>query len=142
MTDSSKRHRVYDSAVDRWVAVLLAISPLMSIVIGIWLWFDGQSDAASVLFVSGALVTFVTVALTLPCRYTLLEDVISIRCGWFLFYQVAYDDLVSADPSTTLRSGPALSLKRVELATKGRTYIVSPKEQKKFLDDVRERIRT
>ncbi|WP_165440511.1 PH domain-containing protein [Rubripirellula amarantea] len=133
-------HRVYDSAIDAWVAALLIISPLSSVIIGVYLFLQGQSDDASIMFAAGAFTTMVIVACTLPCRYTLLEDAISIRCGIILFYQVAYTDIESADLSSSWLSGPALSLKRIAIKTKRRTIIVSPKDREQFLSELNERI--
>ena len=140
MNNPVKRSLVYRSAVDRWVVLLLAISPCVSVAIGCWLWMDGQPGSASILFGVGAVVALITVAFTCPCRYTLLEDTLSIRCGLAVFYQVAYADLVSVEPTSTWRSGPAHSLKRVAIKTKQRLIILSPEDREKFIRDLEERI--
>ena len=139
MAPSSPR-TVYRSAIDRWILGILALSPLTAIAIGIHFWVNGQRGPALTVLASGVIVTLVTLALTWPCRYTLLQDAISIRCGLVVFYQLDYSDIVSVELSSTWRSGPALSLKRVEIKTKNRRVIVSPRDRESFVRDLRERV--
>ncbi|MEM9644555.1 MAG: PH domain-containing protein, partial [Planctomycetota bacterium] len=86
----------------------------------------------SLLFLIGGAALAVTMAFMVPCRYTILSDTLSIRCG-IIFYQVPLADIEQATKSATLWSGPALSLKRVEIKTAKRTFIVSPKDRDDFI---------
>ena len=56
-------------------------------------------------------------------------------CG-VLFYQIPLGEILRVEPSASLRSGPALSLRRVELATDRRCYILSPKDRDGFIREL------
>ena len=90
------RPTVYDSAVDLWIATSILLSPLTSVVIGIYLLIDGQADGAMYLFLIGAGVLLLTLVLIQPCRYTILDDSLSIRCG-ILFYQIPLNEIESVE---------------------------------------------
>lgn len=137
MTNTTHNHRptVYESAIDRWVACLLMLSPIASIVVGIWMWTQGQSDNAFIMFIAGAVTTLVTVACCLPCRYTILDDALSIRCGVMLS-QVPLNSIKKVEPSATLRNGPALSLRRVVVGTDKKDHVLSPKQRDEFINDL------
>lgn len=127
--------RVYESAIDWWVAVLLIMTPVTAAGIGGYFLWIGQPGDAATLFAAGALALLITLALTLPCRYTLLEDALSIRCG-LICYQVPLDDIQTVEPTASLRSGPALSLRRVAVKTDRRTIILSPNDRDEFIADL------
>lgn len=130
------RPTVYESAIDLWVAALILLSPLASAVIGVYLLIQGQADGAMVLFLVGAGSLILTIAFVHPCRYTILEDSISIRCG-ILFYQIPLAEIESVEPSSSWLSGPALSMRRVKIKSKKRTILVSPRERDEFISDLR-----
>ncbi len=141
MTDNPQRPTVvYPSAIDRWVVVLLLLSPVTGVVLGGYLFAIGRADGAAVLFATAAITVLVLLACTLPCRYTLLDDIISIRCGIIIFHRVPYDKIESIELSSTLRSGPALSLKRVLIKTSQRSFVLSPEDRQRFIDDVQDRM--
>ena len=130
------RPTVYDSAIDLWVAALILLSPLASAAIGVYLLIQGQADGAMYLFLVGAGSLILTIAFTHPCRYTILEDSISIRCG-ILFYQIPFAEIESVESSSSWLSGPALSMRRVKIKTKKRTIIVSPQQRDEFIADLK-----
>tara|TARA_R110002111_G_scaffold77739_2_gene123400 strand:+ start:290 stop:745 length:456 start_codon:yes stop_codon:yes gene_type:complete len=139
-TSAKPAHTVYESAIDRWVVVLLLLPPIAGVVLGGYLFSVGRSDDAAILFATAAATLLVSIACTLPCRYTLLDDAISIRCGIIIFYQVSYAEIQSVERSATLRSGPALSMKRVLLKTTKRSIVASPKDSDQFIQDIQSRI--
>ena len=130
---------VYKSAVDVWVVALLLLSPSLGTLLGCYCAWIQRPDDAAVFFAASAVTLLVTMALIFPCRYTLTNDTMSVRCGLFIFYQVAYESIVSANCTSTLRSGPALSLKRIEVKTDKRSVIISPVDRDRFLADLRSR---
>jgi hypothetical protein len=77
-----------------------------------------------------------TIALTQPCRYTILDDSLSIRCG-IVFYQIPLDEIESVEPSGSWLSAPALSLRRVKVRSKRRTILISPASREAFIEDLR-----
>ena len=118
---------------------MLLVGPLIAAALGIQALVAGRADEAMYMFLTGAGVLLLTIAVTQPCRYTILEDSISIRCG-ILFYQVPLDDIVDVQPSSTWISGPALSLRRVKIETHKRTIIVSPRQREEFIADLHDAI--
>ncbi len=145
VTDSyqAEKHRasVHDSAIDLWIAVLLFLAPVFATAIGVYLVIDNRPAEASMLFITAAVTLLVTIAVTVPCRYTILDDALSIRCG-LICYQIALQDIQDIQPSASLRSGPALSTRRVAITTDRRTHLVSPKDRKKFITELKEAIQT
>ena len=139
MTEQNEpsRHRadVFDSAIDPWIAVVLFLAPTLATGIGIYLVIAGGPADASVLFIAAAVTLLVTAAFTLPCRYTILDDALSIRCG-LICYQIPLDEIQSVQATKTWRSGPALSMRRVVVTTSRRNYILSPKDRDKFMDQL------
>jgi len=123
----------FDSAIDLWLAVLLMLAPGLSIALGLVLFFQGQPGDASVVFLIGAGCLLVTAMFTAPCRYTILTDALSIRCG-VLCYQIPLESIESVEKSSSLLSAPALSLRRVSIKTKKRSYLVSPKKRDQFIE--------
>ena len=130
------RPTVYESAADWWLVSMLVATPLFAGCIGVYLVWIGQPTDATWLFLTGALAALMTVAFAVPCRYTILDDALSIRCG-VLFYQVPLDQIVSVDKSSSWLSGPALSLKRIAVKTRLRTHLISPKQRDEFLRELR-----
>ena len=128
---------VYESAIDLWVAVLLFIAPTVATVVGIYLFLDGLPAEAAAMFVTAAVTLLITAGLTLPCRYTLLKDSLSIRCG-LICYQIALREIREVAPSASLKSGPALSLRRVAVKTEKRQYLLSPKNRDQFIERLNE----
>ncbi len=135
------RPTVYDSAIDLWVALLIMLTPVLSAVIGCYLLLSGNAEGAMYLFLVGAVSLLVTLAFTLPCRYTILDDAVSIRCG-ILFYQIALAEIESVEPSASWRNGPALSMRRVKIQTSKRIVIVSPRQREEFVEDLLAAVRS
>jgi len=130
---------VYPSAVDRWLVILLVLPIAISAGLGLYFFWDGRPGDASVMFLTAAAILAVTGMFTVPCRYTLLDDALSIRCG-VICYQVAYADIHEIKPSSTLLSGPALSLRRVIVSTKRRNHILSPVDREHFIEQLQRRL--
>lgn len=129
---------VYRSAVDWWVGVLLAFPVLAAAAIGVVLMANGRPADASTMFLVAAATLLATAIFVAPCRYTFLKDALSIRCG-LICYQVAYDSIRDVKRSSTLRSGPALSLSRVVIRTDRRDHIISPVQRERFIEQLRSR---
>jgi membrane protein YdbS with pleckstrin-like domain len=130
-----KRPTVYESAIDTWIAVMLFFAPAIAVPMGVYLIWIGRPADGSVMFVVAALSLLATAAFTVPCRYTLLKDTLSIRCG-LICYQVPYDEIMRVEKTASLRSGPALSMRRVLVETEKKKHILSPKDRDAFIDDL------
>lgn len=135
LSDEKERPRseVFDSAIDSWVAFLLFLGPGIAAAMGMYLLALGEPGQASTLFATAAVTLIVTLGLTLPCRYKIGDDVLSIRCG-LIAYKIPLDQIRSVEPTASLRSGPALSLRRVAVETERKKHILSPKHRDEFID--------
>jgi membrane protein YdbS with pleckstrin-like domain len=139
LTDSPKRKptrpTIYESGVDLWIAIMLIITPVSAAGLGLFLMFDGRHGDAMILFLTAAATLVVTAAFTIPCRYTILHDALSVRCG-IICYQIPIDQVERIEPSKTILSGPALSMRRVLVTTSKRQYILSPRQRDEFIADL------
>lgn len=134
--ETRRRPTVYESGVDAWIIAMLLLSPLLLLVLGLWMLFTGNRGDALIFFVSAIATLLFTAIFIAPCRYTILRDAISFRCG-IVCYQVPLSQIDSIEPSSTWRSGPALSMKRVVITTQKRQIVVSPRDRETFIDDLR-----
>lgn len=100
---------------------------------------QGRAGDALTLLLLGSGLLMVTLLLTFPCRYTILADSLSIRCG-VICYQIPIREIQRVEKSASLRSGPALSLRRVLVATEKRGYLLSPKDREAFIADLNQTI--
>ena len=129
------RKSVYVSAVDWWIAILLMMGPVICVALtGVLLQQGRQSDAMYCLL-AGVGTLLVTGIFTIPCRYTILTDSLSIRCG-LLFMRIPLDQIKAIELSGSWISGPALSLKRVKISTASRFYLVSPVDRERFIEEL------
>ena len=119
---------------------MVMLTPLLSAALAGYLIFIGQPGDATWMLIVGAVALVVTAAFAVPCRYTILEDALSIRCG-ILFYQVPLAEIIDVDKSSSWVSGPALSLKRVAVHTRQKRYLISPKGRDEFIRDLRKAVK-
>lgn len=135
-----RQSNVYRSALDWWLAVLLIFPVLAATVIGVVLITHDRPADASSMFLTAAVILIVTGMFVVPCRYTFLTDALSIRCG-VICYQIPYESIQGVTRSSTLRNGPALSLRRVAIETDRRDYIISPVQRERFIEQLKARLR-
>lgn len=126
----------YDSAIDWWIAALMLLAPVLSAALGVQLLVAGNADGAIYLFLIGAGGLLLTMLLTVPCRYTILDDLLSVRCG-VIFFRIPLAEIESIEPSGSWLNGPALSLRRVKIRTPNRSVLVSPRQREEFIADLR-----
>jgi hypothetical protein len=134
-SQSSDPRTVYRSAVDLWIAVLLLSPPVFAAAVAIFLWNEGNDRGAVLLMITAAGTLLVTLILTVPCRYTLEADELGVRCG-LLSYRIPLKTIERVEPSRTIASGPALSMKRVVVYTRMKNYVLSPRDRDRFIADV------
>jgi hypothetical protein len=132
---SSVRQSVYPSKVDWWIAALLLAGPLACAFLTLWLLTRGENREAMTCLLVGAGTLLVTALVTVPCRYTLLPDCLSIRCGLY-FTRIPLDHIRAIEPSGSWISGPALSVRRVKISTASRYYLVSPTDRERFINEL------
>ncbi|MEO1617735.1 MAG: PH domain-containing protein [Planctomycetota bacterium] len=134
------RKSIYRSRVDWWIALMLVAGPLICVVLTAVMLYRGQDRDALICLLTGAGTLLLTVLLTIPCRYTILSDTLSIRSG-LIVQRVPIDQIRNVEPSGSWQSGPALSLRRVKISTASRFYLVSPEERERFIEELTEAVK-
>lgn len=135
--DSSRRTRqtVYASAVDWWLALLLMAGPVICVALTGVLLSRGQSAEAMQCLLAGGVTLVITAMCTIPCRYTLMPDCLTIRCGVY-FVRIPLEQIRAVEPSGSWLSGPALSLRRIKISTASRFYLISPVDRERFIEEL------
>ncbi len=128
-------NRVYPSAVDTWLLVVMYASPVWLVGLGVYLATIARADEALTCFVTAIALTLLNLLLTYPCRYTLTADSLNIRCG-LIRQSIPLTRIKSAEFSSSWLSAPALSLKRVRIQLDNGSRIVSPVDRQQFIDDL------
>ena len=139
-SERTPRPTTYPSGIDAWIVVMLLLAPITSLAIGVYLLQQGQGSGAITLFLCAAAAGSLSAAATIPCRYTLHDDALTVRCG-LLCYQIPLAEILSVSKSGTILSGPALSMKRVLIMTSSRKHILSPKQRDIFIDDLEQSLK-
>ncbi len=127
--------RVYRSAVDKWLLVVIYASPATLLVIATIGWINEQPDVTGVCLILFVALTLLNLVVTTPCRYTLTNDSLNIRCG-LLFRSVPLGRIVRIEPSSSWESAPALSLRRVKITLDRGYRIISPVNRDAFIKDL------
>ena len=133
--EKAPRKSVYASAVDWWIALMLMMGPVICVGLTGVLLQQGRPQDAMYCLVAGAGTLLVTGLFTVPCRYTILSDTLSVRCG-ILFMRIPLDQIKAIELSGSWISGPALSLRRVKISTASRFYLVSPVDRERFIEEL------
>lgn len=135
----TKLIRVYPSAVDLWLIVLLVAGPLLVIVLGLYALNQGQAQEALVCaFIAAGNVLLISV-FTIPCRYTLTVDTLHLRCG-LVTETIPLDRVCGVQMSRSWRSGLSLSLKRVCVQLDRGVRYISPQDREQFMKDLMEAV--
>lgn len=124
--------RTYRSAVDLWLALILVGLPVGIVAAGVYRLMQSDRMGALLIF-EGLFVGGLMALFAVPCIYTLTEDVLHIRCG-IMTTIIPLGRIDRVEPSRSLWSGPALSLRRVRIDYGGgERALVSPRERETFI---------
>ncbi len=126
--------KIYPSAVDAWIAIIILAAPIVTIGFGVYLLQADQSSGW-ITIGSGIFIGILIVLLGIPCRYTITADSIEIRCG-VIRDTISISSIKSLALSSNPLSAPALSLKRVKIETHNGFNLISPKNREEFIRDV------
>lgn len=130
---------VFPSRIDRWLAIVLASSVLVSLGVALILPFVLPGaiglPVAALLLASGSLQLWLLRA----TDYTVDGTELRIRCGPFR-WRIALQDIRRVTPTRSLLSSPALSLDRLRIDYgDGRALMVSPADKDGFIAAVERR---
>lgn len=90
--------------------------------------------------VDGWLVGVAVGAMALVAFDALSATQLVIRSG-LVRWRIAYADITGVEPSRSLWSAPALSLRRVGVRYAGRFQLVSPRDRERFITALNGRVR-
>jgi hypothetical protein len=128
--------RWYPSKIDAWLAVVLAIAPVMCVFAAITATTAGANVFAAL---SGAaFVPAIYLGLVFPMRYGITDDALVIRHGLVRQY-VPLSQITDVRPTHNPLSSPALSLDRLRIAFgEGffKAVMISPKEKDEFMREL------
>jgi hypothetical protein len=130
----------FPSRVDAWLAGLVIVTVGLALFQAISVYSRSPTESLislgviAFLLVLGRLVGY-------PCEYTLTPTHLLIRFG-VLQRRIAYDEITSVEPSCSVWSAPALSLRRVKVSYAGGFQLVSPKDREHFIASLRQRLVT
>lgn len=132
---NASRIRVYPSAIDLWLMVLLYSGPALLLMIAWYGWQEDRADVAGICLISFAGLVLLNVLLTWPCRYTLTADSLNIRCG-LLFQSIPLQRIRGAELTSSWQSALALSTRRVRITLDQGYRLVSPVDREAFIRDL------
>jgi hypothetical protein len=128
----------YPSAVDSWLAAVLISAPLAIVICGL-LTVTQSIGAGIFAIVAGLGVGGLIAILAIPCRYTLTEESLRIKCG-LLEEEIPLGKIGKAERSSSAWAAPALSLKRVKLTVEDGYRLISPRDRDEFIADLESRL--
>jgi len=135
---------VFPSRIDAWLAIVVLLAVLSPIPVLV-LRGAGSGAEQVVGWVTALLPLVAGGLLLLPCRYTLADDHLHIRCG-VIRQRIAYRNITGMVLSRNILSAPALSLHRVKVSYRKQNgrgqgfQLVSPREREVFMQALRTRV--
>ena len=133
MTDET-----FPSRVDAWLVVVVVGAVALVAVEALSAFARSPLEGwLNLGFLAGMLALVLLVAY--PCSYTLTATQLVIRAG-LVRWRIDYADITGVEPSRSLWSAPALSLRRVKVSYAGRFQLVSPRDRERFIAALNERV--
>lgn len=132
--------RWYPSKIDLWLAIILAIAPLLSIGGAVAALLAGKGGELIALG-SAAFIPLLYVALVFPMRYGITDDAIVVRHG-LVRQKIPLRDITDVKPTNSPLSSPALSLDRLEIRFGDgffKSVMISPADKQGFLAELASR---
>lgn len=125
--------QVFKSKVDRWLAAILVLTMIVSLISVIGAFKSGSTSA----YVSSLILLLLGVGLPtwllLSTKYVVTDKDLIVMSGPFK-RTIALSDIQSTAPSRNALASPALSLDRLKVSFgNGKFVLVSPKNKKEFI---------
>ncbi|MEQ9825670.1 MAG: PH domain-containing protein [Puniceicoccaceae bacterium] len=128
---------IYPSKVDLWLAAVLILAPITAVGMGVYLALTGEAEGWISVF-TGCFMAVVMAAFTLPCHYTLDDRGLHIRCG-LMEDHILLQDIRQVTPTFNPLAAPALSIRRVRIDTAHRSFLISPRNRERFIEELEQR---
>lgn len=129
--------RIYPSAVDWWLVAVLVGAPVGIVIRGA-IAMGSSYGQGIVMTLAGVAIGVLIGLFSYPCRYTLTDQMLHVRCGVFRS-DVPLTKVIRAERSGTWLSAPAWSLRRVRVVLTDGQCVVSPKNRDEFIADIEAR---
>jgi hypothetical protein len=127
---------VFRSKIDQWL-VAVAISALC---LTAWaVTMAGVRTGAWWPLFAASGIWLVVGAFTIPMLYVITPAELLVRGGLFWRVRVPLKQITSVLPSSSAFASPAWSLDGLEVCWDGRRLLISPRDQQRFLDELRSR---
>lgn len=124
--------KIFKSKIDSWLIALLVIEAVPLLAIGIIIAITTGTGKDWVALVIIIAAQSLPIWLLRTTNYTVSSNHLRIRFGPFK-WKIALDSITSVQASSDLRSGPALSLDRLEIKYgDGKSVVVSPVDKAGF----------
>ena len=137
MWDEYYERVIFKSKVDTWLVLVVFGSPLLSVMIMIFLAVGTRDARPPLLAIPIVIAVFAFVAwIFRRTDYRVEGGTLFIRSA-FLRWTIPIADIVSIAPTRNPLSSPALSLDRLEIAHRGGNILVSPADKQGFIDALR-----
>ncbi|MDH3532836.1 MAG: PH domain-containing protein, partial [Gammaproteobacteria bacterium] len=124
----------FNSKIDRWIFVVLALAIVGNFVAIIGVALDSEDPFVTTgVILACLLATALVVSLLIGTHYTVDHGQLRIASGPFR-WKLQIDQITSVEPTRNPLSSPALSLDRLRIRYgEGRQILVSPADQRGFL---------
>ena len=137
---TSQQDKPHPSRIDWWIALLLAVGPVVLINLGIYLQKSTPGgEGAGACMLTGIVLGILTWLLTFPCQYTFEDDRLVVQAG-LRHWRIPYTNIDSIEPSTNLQKSPALSLHRIQIQHDRKTIYISPLDRDRFIRKLQEKV--
>lgn len=133
--------RWYHSRIDWWIALVLALPPVMLLLVWWVMMIDGRHSEGLGMLVALGLLLVVYIGLVFPMRYG-LDDSRLLICFGFCRIRIPLAEIKEVYPTRNPLSSPALSLDRLHIQYgEGRFkfVMISPADREGFLDELAHR---
>lgn len=135
---STEPSRWYPSKVDAWIAAVLLVAPVVTLIAG----FAALSAGAGIVGFAGfAFMLAVYFGLVWPMRYGITDEAIVVRHG-VIRQRIKLADITEVKPTRSPLSSPALSLDRIAIRFgQGffKSAMISPADKQGFMDELAQR---
>jgi len=128
----------YPSAIDTWLLAVLVGTPIAVAASGVFM-LTKSTGAGVALILTGIFCGGVMAAFSFPCFYLLSDESLTVKCG-LIQEVIPLSRIQKAEPSGSMLSAPALSMKRVKITLDNGFRLISPENREEFINTLEGKI--